>query len=168
MIDGKALWAPDFGQPCDCIQYEDYEDDCPHFGHVEILRLELDDGTEWITPGWHPAVMLRRDQVEIVGDWSEWTTFGSVRGHEVLRRLAVAVPFPVASDALFQRCWLEPVLADGCRVLPTDHPIPTTPREVIHAIMRGEDLIGWICPANRRKVVEADVYMRIPQLGDTS
>jgi len=157
MIDGQKLWAPGWGEPCDCY------DDCDCAEPIALVRVDV-AGEAWVTTPFHPVVMLRNDQVEIVGDWADWTDFAAAQVDRVLRRLLASAPIPVPSMALFRRDFLEPILADDdCRVLPTNYH-PSGSGLDVHAIMRGEDLIGWICPsdASKKSVVEGDTWMRIP------
>lgn len=169
MIDGKALWAPDFGKPCDCVEFEGWEEDCPHVEPVYLSRATDVDGVTWVFNPFFAAVMLRLDKVEFYDGgqpdgWFDWHTGGPTldQAHRVLRQLLDVRPVAASTVALFRRAFAEPLLAAGCRILPTDRRLRDD--LWVHAVMHGEDLVGWIVPADPSKprTVEGDVFMRLP------
>lgn len=164
MIDGKALWAPGWGEPCDCF------DDCDCADSVDLTIAAVDiDGAAWVVNPFSAVVMLRRDQVEIEGDWFEFGEIGQDVAHRTFHRLRAAEPRPFRSDAWFRRDYLQPLLDAGCRVLPTDLHAAIVSSLLIHAVMHGEDLIGWISPGKPLKQpVNTEVWMHLPASAPTS
>lgn len=146
LLDGRAI----LGERCDtdtCELWHDHE--------VWLYRIRDRCGVEYVSDA---IVMLRLDIVELV-DVDEWGTW--LTGPDpVERRMDWIGLRPVVrpSDSIFTRALVEPLIEQGCTILPLEHALRLDHHSTLtppHAVMWGENLVGYICPANTDKVREA-------------
>jgi hypothetical protein len=165
-ICAYTIWGADeFGHHPDGLTAAEPDPD------LVLLRRVHVAGTTYITWAFHADPLIREDALDLDGatrgadEWCEWADDVDAP----LLDWMTAQPTTHLSEGRFHRTVVRALVDAGCLILALEpEETPTLPRSRIHAIVRGEDVVGWIMSAGAVQLngPSADQYAPAPTLHD--